>query len=116
MPTTMTPFLMFEGKAEEAMKFYISLFPGATIDELVPYGSQGPGKEGQVFKGALTVAGQRLRCFDSPVHHAFTFTPAISLFIECESEAEIERLDAALKEGGQKLMEIGNYGFSRQFA
>jgi predicted 3-demethylubiquinone-9 3-methyltransferase (glyoxalase superfamily) len=62
------------------------------------------------------VAGQRVKCFDSPVHHAFTFTPSVSLFVECESEAEVGRLYDALKDGGQTLMEISNYGFSRQFA
>lgn len=48
--------------------------------------------------------------------HAFSFTPAESLFVECESEEEIGRLNAALSEGGSVLMTIDNYGFSRKFA
>lgn len=53
---------------------------------------------------------------DSWVKHAFSFTPAVSLFVECESESEIDRLNAALGEGGSSLMPIDNYGFSRRFA
>lgn len=49
------------------------------------------------------------------VKHAFSFTPALSPFVECESEAEIDRIYAALLEGGNALMPINNYGFSRKF-
>jgi predicted 3-demethylubiquinone-9 3-methyltransferase (glyoxalase superfamily) len=48
---------MFEGKAGEAMKFYVSLFPGATLDELVPNGPKGPGKQGKCLKGRLPWPG-----------------------------------------------------------
>ena len=54
-------------------------------------------------------------CFDSPVKHAFTFTPASSLFVECESEDEIDRIAAALGDGGAVLMPLADYGFSRRF-
>jgi predicted 3-demethylubiquinone-9 3-methyltransferase (glyoxalase superfamily) len=64
----------------------------------------------------FTIGGEFVRCIDSPVKHGFTFTPASSLFVECESEEEIQRLAAALAEGGAALMPLGNYGFSRQFA
>lgn len=65
--------------------------------------------------GVFSIAGQTIRVFDSPVKHAFEFTPSSSLFIECESESELERLFAALSENGRVLMPLDNYGFSRRF-
>ena len=56
------------------------------------------------------------RCIDSSVEHAFTFTPAIALFITCASEAEVDELFALLSEGGQVFMPFGAYPFSRKFA
>jgi predicted 3-demethylubiquinone-9 3-methyltransferase (glyoxalase superfamily) len=107
---------MFEGRAEEALTFYASLVPGSRIDEIVPFPPGGPGAAGSVMKGTATIAGQRVKFFDSPVPHAFTFTPAISLFVECESEAQLRALAAALADGGAELMPLGNYGFSQLFA
>jgi predicted 3-demethylubiquinone-9 3-methyltransferase (glyoxalase superfamily) len=57
-----------------------------------------------------------MMAIDSAGPHQFTFTPAISMWIECSSSTEIERLSAALGAGGAALMPLGNYGFSRQFA
>jgi predicted 3-demethylubiquinone-9 3-methyltransferase (glyoxalase superfamily) len=115
MAKAVTPFLMFEGKAEEAMSFYVSLIPGSEIISIARYGPEGPGAEGSVIQALFSVGGQRVMCIDSPVKHAFTFTPASSLFVDCESEEELERLFAALSEGGGTLMPLGNYGFSRRF-
>lgn len=110
-----TTFLMFEGNAEEAMDFYRSLFEDAEVISLNRYGADGPGKEGTVQHATFSLAGQQFMCIDSPAHHEFTFTPAVSLFVQCESEAEIDRLYAALAEGGSELMPLGNYGFSTKF-
>jgi predicted 3-demethylubiquinone-9 3-methyltransferase (glyoxalase superfamily) len=110
------PFLMFEGKAEEAMNFYVSLFPGSEITSVKRYGPGQPGKEGSVFLAEFSVAGQTVLCIDSPVKHDFTFTPSISFFIDCESEEQIAILAAALAENGKVLMPLGEYGFSRRFA
>jgi len=55
-------------------------------------------------------------CIDSPVKHAFSFTPAFSFFIDCSSEEEQHRVFAGLSEQGTVLMPLGDYGFSRQFA
>ena len=116
MAKSVRPFLMFEGKAEEAMSFYVSLIPGSEITSITRYGPGQPGTEGSVMVATFTVAGQAVMCIDSAVQHAFTFTPAFSLFVECESEEELRRLAAALAEGGAELMPLGNYGFSRMFA
>jgi predicted 3-demethylubiquinone-9 3-methyltransferase (glyoxalase superfamily) len=107
---------MFEGKAEEAINFYVSLFPGSALLEIARYGPGGPGAEGSVMRATFAVAGQQIMCIDSPIKHAFTFTPAISLFVTCDSEEEFRRLAAALSKGGSELMPPGDYGFSRLFA
>jgi predicted 3-demethylubiquinone-9 3-methyltransferase (glyoxalase superfamily) len=106
---------MFQGKAEEAMKFYVALFGGEIID-LVRYGPGEPGVEGSVKKARFSIAGQTVMCVDSAVKHAFTFTPAFSLFVDCPSEEEIRRLASALGQDGTAFMPLGSYGFSRQFA
>jgi predicted 3-demethylubiquinone-9 3-methyltransferase (glyoxalase superfamily) len=106
---------MFEGKAEEAMTLYVSLF-GGPVTALEKYGPGQHGKEGTVRRAEFTVGGHRLACIDSPVPHAFTFTPSASLFVECADEAELDRALAALSDGGAVLMPPGNYGFSRKFA
>lgn len=116
MAHSVRPFLMFQdGNAEVAMRFYVSLFAGGKVVELVHFAKGEPGAEGSVKMAAFSIAGQTVRVFDSPVKHAFTFTPANSLFVECESEPELERLFAALSEGGKVLMPLGDYGFSRRF-
>jgi len=110
------PFLMFEGKAEEAMRFYVSLIPGSEILEMLRYGPGQPGPEGSVMKASVSLGGQIVLCTDSFVKHNFTFTPAVSLFVQCDSENEATRLSSALAQGGSILMPLGNYGFSRLFA
>lgn len=115
LPQKITPFLMFEGRAEEAMTLYTSLFEDSGILDVTRYGAEGPGEEGTVVKATFSLAGQRLMCIDSHVKHAFGFTPAVSLFVECESVAEIDRLYGALAEGGEELMPLDSYGFSPRF-
>ncbi|HWB11508.1 MAG TPA: VOC family protein [Pirellulales bacterium] len=109
------PFLMFQGKAEEAMQFYVSLFPGSEITNVIRYGAGQAGPEGSVMKATFSLGGQAVMCIDSPVKHGFTFTPAFSFFVECESEEQLGRFASALGEGGGVLMPLDNYGFSRQF-
>jgi predicted 3-demethylubiquinone-9 3-methyltransferase (glyoxalase superfamily) len=116
MSTQVRPFLMFTGEAEEAMNFYVSLIPGSQIIDIIRFGSSGAGVEGSVMKATFSVGGQTVLCTDSSVKHNFTFTPSFSFFIDCDSEADIDRLVAALAEGGATLMPLGNYGFSRKFA
>jgi predicted 3-demethylubiquinone-9 3-methyltransferase (glyoxalase superfamily) len=114
-PQKITTFLMFEGNAEEAMKFYVSLFGDAEVVSVSRYGADGPGTEGSVQQATFRLAGQPFMCIDSPMKHGFTFTPAMSLFVQCADEAELDRLYAALAERGAELMPLGNYGFSAKF-
>ena len=114
-PKKITTFLMFEGSAEEAMTFYMSVFDDAEIISIMRYGADGPGEDGSVQQATFSIAGERFMCIDSPMKHEFTFTPSISLFVQCESEEELGRLYAALAENGTELMPLGNYGFSTKF-
>jgi predicted 3-demethylubiquinone-9 3-methyltransferase (glyoxalase superfamily) len=106
--------LMFEGRAEEAMSLYVSLFNGS-VQRLERYGPGEHGAEGSVKRAEFTLCGHQLSVIDSPIKHAFTFTPSVSLFVECEDEGEFERAASELSAGGTVLMPPGNYGFSRKF-
>ncbi len=111
-----TPFLMFEGNAEEAMKYYTSLIEGSEITSISRYGANGPGKEGSVIQATFSLKGQEFMCIDSNIQHEFTFTPSFSIFLTCSSEAEIDHLFEKLSEDGSVLMPLGDYSFSKKFA
>jgi predicted 3-demethylubiquinone-9 3-methyltransferase (glyoxalase superfamily) len=116
MAAKVSTFLMFEGRAEEAMHFYVGLFDGAAVTNIRRYGPGEAGKEGSVMHATFALKGQNFMCIDSPAKHAFTFTPAISIFVDCDSEAEVDALFGKLSEGGQILMPLDKYPFSRKFA
>lgn len=116
MPTQkITTFLMFTGRADEAMAFYASLFPDSKILDVKRYGPGQPGPEGTVMHATFQLAGQQFMCIDSPPVHAFTFTPSMSLYVKCGSEAEIDALFAKLSEGGSVMMPLDRYPFSPKF-
>lgn len=106
---------MFEGKAEAAMRFYVSLFKNSRIKTLKHYGPGQPGAEGSVLHATFSLNGQDFICIDSPAKHAFTFTPSISLFVDCETEGELDEVYARLSDGGQVMMPLAAYPFSRKF-
>lgn len=105
--------LMFEGSAEEAMNFYVGLIPGSRVLESKRYKS-GEHK-GKLELGLFSLGGREFICFNSPLKHGFGFTPSMSIFVDCESDAELDRLFAALAEGGEVRMPLDNYGFSSRF-
>ena len=109
--------LMFQnGRALEALSRYEQIFGGAfSIDELDTYDESAVGLTGQVQLAVCTLLGARITCIDSPVQHAFDMTPAISLFVECTDEDELERLFSALSEDGEVFMPLDDYGFSRRY-
>lgn len=113
---TATPFLMFhDGKAEEAINFYIALFPGSEALQITKYGKNEVAPEGTVKRATFRVAGLTVMAIDSSVKHDFHFTPSFSLFVECESEEQLKMLAEKLSEGGRVFMPLAAYGFSRQF-
>ena len=116
LQTTVAPFLLFEGKAEEAMNFYVSVIPDSRVIAIQRYGAGGRGPEGSVLLATFSLAGLTVMCIDSHVHHAFSFTPSVSLFVTCKTEEEISRIAATLSQDGGILMPLDNNGFSRKFA
>jgi predicted 3-demethylubiquinone-9 3-methyltransferase (glyoxalase superfamily) len=116
MTQKITTFLMFQnGDAEEAMTFYVSLFDDAKVVDVTRIAPGEPGPEGKIKHARFTLAGQEYMCIDSDRVHAFTFTPSMSLYVGCDTEEEIDRLYAALVEGGGALMPLNSYGFSTKF-
>ena len=111
-----TTFLMFEGKAEEAMNFYTSLFPNSEILAISRFGAGEEGPEGTVRQATFLLNGQQFMCIDSYVAHGFTFTPSKSFFVTCATEQEIDRLFEKLSDGGGVMMPLAAYPFSPKFA
>src|SRR5262245_19052189 len=116
MSDQVLPYLMFEGRAEEAMRFYVSLFPESRVLEILKYGNGAPGSEGSVSGAKFTIGGQTVLCTDTTVKQAFTFSPATSLFVECTSRERMRVLVDKLSEGGKVFMPLDDYGFSKLFA
>lgn len=117
MNQKITTFLMFEGQAEEAITFYTTLFDDSDVISITKYGPNGPGgpdAEGTVQRAEFTLKGQKYMAIDS-FGHEFTFTPAISLFVQCDTEEELETLYEKLMAGGTAAMPLGEYGFSTKF-
>lgn len=110
-----TTFLMFEGKAEEAMNFYITLFPKSEILSISRYGANEAGNEGTVIQATFSLNGQVFMCIDSYVKHEFTFTPAMSLYVNCDTEDEIHQVFDKLSQEGTVLMPLTAYPFSEKF-
>lgn len=109
------PFLMFQGNAEEAMNYYISIIEDSEIKSITRYGEDGPGVEGSVIQATFVLKDQEFMCIDSNIKHEFTFTPSFSIYITCDTEAEIDRLYKNLIIEGQALMPLGDYSFSKKF-
>ena len=95
-----TPFLWFNGQAEEAMQFYTSVFPESRVVDVMRYGDAGPGPKGSVMSCTFELEGQAFIALNGgPM---FQFTEAISMFVRCETQAEVDELWEKLSEGGQK--------------
>jgi predicted 3-demethylubiquinone-9 3-methyltransferase (glyoxalase superfamily) len=95
-----TPFLWFDGKAEEAMTFYVSVFKNSKVGRVMRYGSAGPGPKGKVMSVTFQLEGQEFFALNGGPH--FTFTPAISFFVNCETQQEVDELWEKLSAGGEK--------------
>jgi predicted 3-demethylubiquinone-9 3-methyltransferase (glyoxalase superfamily) len=99
-----TPSLMFvgkqHGKAEQAMSDYISLFDNSAIDQIERYGHDAGEMSGTVQHAQFHLASQKFKAMDSGLDHAFTFNEAISLFVNCETQEEVDTLWDKLSGGG----------------
>jgi predicted 3-demethylubiquinone-9 3-methyltransferase (glyoxalase superfamily) len=94
------PFLWFDGKAEEAANFYVSIFKNARIGATRRYGEAGPGPKGSVMSVEFELDGQQFIALNGGPQ--FTFTPAISFFVNCETQEEVDELWEKLSAGGRK--------------
>ena len=117
MTSSVTPFLLFQdGRAEDAMQYYVAAFPDGYVIDVKRHGPDGAGPEGTVELGRFEILGQEVRCTDSPPVHEFDFTPSMSLFVDCSTEDELVALVDRLSDGGEFFMPLDNYGFSQKFA
>lgn len=94
-----TPFLWFDTQAEEAAKLYTSLFKNSSIGKISRYPPGVPGQEGKVMTVEFKLDGQDFIALNGGPH--YSFTPAVSMFIKCETQAEVDKLWDALSEGGK---------------
>jgi len=95
-----TPFLWFDNQAEEAMNFYTSIFKNSKITMLRRYGEEGPGPKGTVMTGTFELEGQQFMALNGGPH--FSFSPAISLFVNCKTQEEVDELWDKLSAGGSQ--------------
>jgi predicted 3-demethylubiquinone-9 3-methyltransferase (glyoxalase superfamily) len=95
-----TPFLWFDGKAEEAMNFYVSVFNNSKVVRVSRYGEGGPGPKGTVMSATFELEGQQFYALNGGPQ--LTFTPAISLFVNCETQQEVDVGRSFLKAGKEK--------------
>ncbi|MDB5050004.1 MAG: hypothetical protein JWO30_3075 [Fibrobacteres bacterium] len=95
-----TPFLWFDGQAEEAMKYYVSIFKKSKIGKVTRWGKGAPGPEGTVMSATFVLEGQTFYALNGGPH--FKFTPAISFFVDCKTQKEVDVLYEKLSKGGEK--------------
>src|ERR1700674_4828324 len=95
-----TPFLWFDGRAEEAMNFYVSVFKNSKVGRVTRYGEAGPGPKGSVMSATFQLDGQDFMALNGGPH--FTFSPAISFFVNCATQQEVDELWEKLSQGGEK--------------
>jgi len=97
-----TPMLWFDSQAEEAAKFYVSIFPKSKIIKTARYGDSGPGPKGSVMTVEFELAGQRMTALNGgPV---FKFTEALSLVVDCKDQKEVDHYWNKLSKGGEESM------------
>ncbi|HET7616328.1 MAG TPA: VOC family protein, partial [Bacillales bacterium] len=111
------PHLWFENQAEEAVTLYTSIFKNSRVVDTSRYseaGAEVSGREsGSIMNVTFELAGQKVMALNGGPH--FKFTPALSFFVDCETEEEIDALWEKLSAGGMALMELGEYPFSQKF-
>jgi len=95
-----TPFLWFDNQAEEAMNFYVSIFRNSRVVSVTRYGDAGPGPKGTVMSAIFELEGQQFYALNGGPQ--FSFTPAISFFVTCETQQEVDEFWEKLSAGGRK--------------
>ncbi len=95
-----TPFLWYDGNAEEAMNLYVSVFKNSKIVSVTRYGDAGAGPKGTVMSATFQLEGQQFYALNGGPQ--YKFTPTISLFVNCETQQEVDELWDKLSAGGRK--------------
>ncbi len=96
-----TPFLWFDNQAEEAMNFYVSIFKNSKVGTVSRYGDAGPGPKGSVMVANFQLNGQEFMALNGGPQ--YKFTEAISFFVNCETQEEVDELWEKLSAGGQEI-------------
>ncbi len=104
-----------DGKAENAMNFYLKIFDNSKIISVKRWKKNAPTEEGKIMQATFELDGNLFMCSDSPPIHNWNFTPAVANYIECENERELKFLFTKLSENGKIMMPLNNYGFSQKF-
>jgi len=111
-----TPFLWFDGKAEEAAEFYCSIFEDSKVLDIARYSEAGPGAPGSVMTVSFRLRGQDFIALNGGPD--FTFNEAISFCADCESQEQLDEIWGRLLEGGGQEVQCGwlkdRYGLSWQ--
>jgi predicted 3-demethylubiquinone-9 3-methyltransferase (glyoxalase superfamily) len=97
-----TPFLWFDGRAEEAMKFYVSVFKNSKAGKVTRYGDAGPGPKGTVMVASFQLDGQEFIALNGGPQ--FKFTEAVSFVVNCGTQKELDEMWEKLSAGGQESM------------
>jgi predicted 3-demethylubiquinone-9 3-methyltransferase (glyoxalase superfamily) len=108
-----TPFLWFDGKAEEAAKFYVSIFKNSKIVTMKPWGEGSPFPKEQIMNATFDLDGQQFYAFDAGPQ--FKFNPSISFFVVCETENETDTVWQKLSDGGNVMMALDKYDWSEKY-
>ena len=105
MKSRISPCLWFDGEAEEAAKFYVSIFPNSKIGRISRYGDAGPGPKGSVMTVAFTLDGQEFIGLNGGPQ--FKFTEAVSFTVYCDTQKEVDSYWTKLTAGGGKEVQCG---------
>ena len=104
--------LIFNDCTEEAIRYYTQLISDSAVKDVIRYKAFGTRKVGRIMHATVVIKNQEFMCIDSAVKYDFTFAPAVSLYLNCDTKAEIETLFKELSKNGKVFMELASYGFS----
>jgi|TARA_B100001750_G_scaffold213743_1_gene196452 predicted 3-demethylubiquinone-9 3-methyltransferase (glyoxalase superfamily) len=113
--TKVKTHMMFQGDAKKAVDLYSSAFKDFEVGDVESYGEGEQVVEGLFKLANVSFAGHELIIFDSPPVHDFSFSPSMSIFVDFDTQDELEAAFAKLSEDGEVMMPLDNYGFGRRF-